>query len=327
MKIRIVAIVAAFAIGVALFQFTRPKNDFASGNPGPEVLVSVAEGASGAEIATTLKNLGVVKTRQAFLNVIYSDERAQRIQPGGHRVESRIPAKQALEQLLDPKRRTGVITFPEGLRANEVAKRLGAAGIATSLKSVQPPSEYQAKSLEGFLFPGQYAFTPETTGVQALTKMVERFVKANPQLAAHSKALGFTPYQGLIAASLVQAEGDPSDYSKIMRVIINRLKIGMPLQFDTTVLYALGETGRIRVTLKDLQVNSPYNTYKYRGLPPTPICNPGSSALAALAAPEPGNWLYYITVKPGDTRFTNSHDQFAEWKIEFRRNYKAGLFG
>lgn len=322
----LLGLAVALVSGFALYQATRPSIDFKSGSAGPEVVVSVPEGATGAEIATTLKNQGVVKTRQAFLKVVYRDKRANRIQPGGHRLQTRITAATALEQLLDPKRRTGVITFPEGLRASEVIARLKKIGISASLSSVTAPAGYGAKKLEGFLYPGQYAFTPETAGEKALASMVARFIRQTPQLRADSEKLGLTPYQGLIAASLVQAEGDPSDYSKILRVILNRLKIGMALQFDTTVLYALNESGRIRVTSKDLQVNSPYNTYRNRGLPPTPICNPGPLALAALSNPASGNWLYYITVKPGDTRFTNSHDQFLIWKQEFQRNYKAGLF-
>lgn len=327
MKRLVLGGVALVLVATAAFQLLRPKNDFAPGQPGPEVIIAVEEGQSGSQIATALKDQGVVKTRQAFLNVIYSDDRARLIQPGGHRVQTRIPAKEALEQLLDSKRRTGVLTFPEGLRAAEVLKRLAAADIDIKNALVGVALPFQARKIEGFLYPGQYAFTPSTTGAAAVKAMVSRFSQRTTQLEVDSKALGLSPYEGLIAASLIQAEGIPADFTKVLRVILNRLKIGMPLQIDATVLYALNESGRIRVTTKDLAVNSPYNTYKYRGLPPTPINNPGAEALAALGSPAAGDWLYYITVKPGDTRFTRSHDEFLRWKVEFRANYRAGLFG
>lgn len=325
---RLIALLATVSvIAGAVYFFTRPKDDFASGQAGPETIIAVEEGTSGAQIATILKDAGVVKTRQAFINVVYSDQRARRIQPGGYRLQTKIPASVALDQLLDPTRRIGVVTFPEGLRASEVIKRLEGADIdvKNALSDLSLP--FGAKKVEGFLHPGQYAFTPGTTGAQAIAKMIERFHKRTAQLAGDAKALGWTPYEGLIVASLLQAEGIPADHAKILRVILNRQAIGMPLQIDATVLYALNESGRIRVTNRDLQVNSPYNTYKYKGLPPTPINNPGDQAIAALASPAQGNWLYYITVKPGDTRFTRSHDQFVQWKVEFRANYRAGLFG
>jgi UPF0755 protein len=127
-------------------------------------------------------------------------------------------------------------------------------------------------------------------------------------------------------ASIIQAEGDPQDFTKIAQVIYNRLKIGMPLQMNTTIEYAANLRGKIRLPYKELEVNSKYNTYKYRGLPPGPIGNPGQAALNASVNPESGDWLYFITVKPQDTRFTKSYDQFNIWADEFRKNEKAGLF-
>ena len=130
----------------------------------------------------------------------------------------------------------------------------------------------------------------------------------------------------LIIASLIQAEGDPKDFAKISRVIYNRLKTGMPLQLDTTVQYVLKKRGSVFLSTKSTLIDSPYNTYKSYGLPPTPIGNPGVLAMKAALAPEPGDWLYFITVKPGDTRFTKSHDEFLIWKNEYLKNLKAGAF-
>jgi len=95
---------------------------------------------------------------------------------------------------------------------------------------------------------------------------------------------------------------------------------------NTTVEYAAKLRGQIRMSYKQLEINSKYNTYKYRGLPPSPIGNPGEESMAAAVNPESGDWLYFITVKPQDTRFTKSFEQFNLWANEFRRNEEAGLF-
>ena len=149
--------------------------------------------------------------------------------------------------------------------------------------------------------------------------MVDRFIK-------ESKAVGLTKVDELTIASLIQAEGDPQDFNKISRVIYNRLKIGMPLQLDTTVQYVLKKRGSVFLSTKSTLINSPYNTYKRYGLPPGPIGNPGIAAMKAALAPAEGDWLYFITVKPGETRFTKSHDEFLIWKNEYQKNLQAGAF-
>jgi UPF0755 protein len=149
--------------------------------------------------------------------------------------------------------------------------------------------------------------------------MVDRF-------RIEAKKIGLTNEKELIIASLIQAEGDPVDFAKISRVIYNRLKIGMPLQLDTTVQYVLKKRGSVFLSTKSTLINSPYNTYKRYGLPPAPIGNPGIAAMKAALAPADGDWLYFITVKPGDTRFTKSHDEFLVWKNEYQKNLAAGAF-
>ena len=149
--------------------------------------------------------------------------------------------------------------------------------------------------------------------------MVDRFSK-------EASSIGLKSEKDLIVASLIQAEGDPKDFAKISRVIYNRLKIGMPLQLDTTVQYILKKRGSVFLSTKSTLINSPYNTYRKYGLPPTPIGNPGIEAMKAALTPAEGDWLYFITVKPGDTRFTKSHDEFLIWKNEYLKNLKAGAF-
>jgi UPF0755 protein len=137
----------------------------------------------------------------------------------------------------------------------------------------------------------------------------------------------FSPAQLLTIASLAQAEGDVKDYPKISQVVRNRISKGMPLQFDSTVHYIKGTRGSVFLSNQSTFINSPYNTYRHYGLPPTPINNPGADALYAAVHPEKGAWLYFITVSPGDTRFTDSIDEFYLWKALYKKNLRAGKFG
>jgi len=192
--------------------------------------------------------------------------------------------------------------------------------------SVRPDPIYKTSNLEGFLFPAQYSFAPGTTTDTAVNQIVQRFNLAAETSKIDQGFNGFSPFELVTIASIIQAEGDPQDFTKIARVIYNRLEINMPLQMNATVDYATNRRGKIRLPYKQLEVNSRYNTYKYRGLPPGPIGNPGQEALNASVNPESGDWIYFITVKPQDTRFTSSFSQFNIWVNEFRKNEEAGLF-
>jgi UPF0755 protein len=136
----------------------------------------------------------------------------------------------------------------------------------------------------------------------------------------------FSAQQLLTIASIVQAESTNEDFSKVARVIYNRLKIGMPLQMDSTVHFIMQARGDIFLSRKSTTLNSPYNTYMKFGLPPGPISSPSSDAIKATLEPIQGDWLYFITVAPGDTRFTASFDEFSSWKVEYTKNRKAGAF-
>ena len=132
--------------------------------------------------------------------------------------------------------------------------------------------------------------------------------------------------QLVVLASLIQAEGDTKDFSKISQVIRNRLNLGMRLQLDSTIHYVKKTRGQIYLSNNSTNLKSPYNTYQNSGLPPAPIGNPGLAALKAAIAPSKGDWLFFITVAPGDTRFTKSFAEFNVWKSLYQKNRKAGAF-
>jgi len=303
-------------------------NDYRSTYSDQKVQVFIEPGDTGYTISIKLQESEIIKAAKVFYKIALNDRRAKSIAPGVHELDREISSQSALEQLLDSKRILGVFGFSEGLRKSEIFELLSKSKSVTGKFSntTFPNSIYRTKQIEGFLFPAQYSFLPATTFDQAVQQMIKRFDYAAKESKIDQGFLNFSPYELLIIASLVQSEGDPEDFSKISRVIYNRLKIGMPLQINATIDYALNLRGDIRLPYKRLDTDSKYNTYKFRGLPPGPISNPGQDALNATVNPMSGDWLYYVTVKPGDTRFTKSYDEFLGWANEFRKNERDGLF-
>jgi UPF0755 protein len=133
--------------------------------------------------------------------------------------------------------------------------------------------------------------------------------------------MGRDPYEILIIASLIEAEVLPNDFAKAAAVVYNRLELGMPLQFDSTVSYALGIT-ELLLSKEQLATDSPYNTYEVTGLPPTPINSPGEAAIEAALAPAKAKWLYFVTVDPTtrETKFARSYERFLKLKRQFQQN-------
>lgn len=334
-NLRVIAGFLTVGLIIIAIDFLRPgvgaAPDFPCGKGGnAEVNISVASGATGSSIAQSLYEAGVTQSSAAFFRVAVGDARSQSIAPGVHRVEKKICAKEALEQLLDAKRIGNLLAFVEGSWVREVRVRLieigySASEIDTAIKSTKLPDGY--KTLEGLLFPAQYSFDTSTSVSTILRTMVDRSSSEIANAGIDKSLNGFTPAQLLIIASLVQAEGDRQDYAKVSQVVRNRLKVGMPLQFDSTVHYIKGVRGSVFLSTKSTYLSSPYNTYRNYGLPPGPINNPGVEAMKAAANPESGDWLYFITVAPGDTRFTSSIDQFNSWKVLYKSNLRKGLFG
>jgi UPF0755 protein len=295
-----------------------------------EVVIDIPAGSSGSAIAKLLFDEEIIKSSEAFFRVAVGDKRSEKIAPGNHRLTKAISAQQALEQLLDPERIPNLVRIFEGNWKSEIMKSLvkygfSAIEVSRAVANAKLPNGF--REIEGLLFPAQYSFPKGTSALEAVQTMVDRFAQ---EPAAKELLLGtkrFSPSQLLTIASIIQAEGEQKDFAKVSRVIYNRLTIDMPLQMDSTVHFVKKLRGEIFLSSKSTLINSPYNTYKRYGLPPGPICSPGADAMKAALNPAIGDWLYFITVAPGDTRFTKSIDEFNSWKAVYVKNRKVGVFG
>ena len=304
-------------------------NDVQSVQDLPEVIIEIPNGATGSQIASILFESGVVKSSQAYFRVAVGDARSQKVAPGSHRMTLKISARQALDQLLDPDRIPNLIRVAEGAWKSEVEKAFITYGftkqeVSKAFSSLKLPQGF-SKS-EGLIFPAQYSFPQGTSAQAAAQSMIDRFSDDPYGRKLLQGNKDFSAQQLLTIASIVQAESTNEDFSKVARVIYNRLKIGMPLQMDSTVHFIMQARGDIFLSRKSTTLNSPYNTYRKFGLPPGPISSPSSDAIKATLEPIQGDWLYFITVAPGDTRFTASFDEFSSWKVEYTKNRKAGAF-
>ncbi|MFE2492544.1 endolytic transglycosylase MltG [Streptomyces scopuliridis] len=224
------------------------------------------------------------------------------------------------------------LVIPEGRRAADVYVSVdqalglspGATRKAASTARLRLPEAAKGNP-EGFLFPATYPVGSATTPANLLSYMVntanQRFGAG--RISAGAQRAGMSTYQAVTVASIVQAEADSvADMGKVARVVHNRLSLGMPLQMDSTLNYALNRS-TVDTSHADTKIDSPYNTYERKGLPPTPIGNPGEEAMNAALNPASGDWLYFVTVKPGDTRFTNKYAEQLRNVEEFNRNRKA----
>ncbi len=278
--------------------------------PGPgtgSVTVVVAPGETVAQIASSLVAARVVAAAAPFVAAAGATSGGTAIQPATYRLRSHMSSQGALALLLDPASRTGSTSVPEGQRLSvtlaAIARTTGIGvaqlrAAAADRTAIGLPA-WAIGGAEGFLFPATYQFPKGAPATTVLRTMVARFDTAATAvgLTTGARAVGRTPYQVLVVASLLQAEvPDAANQAKVARVLYNRLAKGQPLELDSTVKYAAGSNGTVFTTAAERRQASPYNTYLHAGLPPGPIDSPGQQALQAALHPAPGPWLYYVTV-------------------------------
>ena len=302
--------------------------------PGPgqgEVLVVIQSGDTGEDIATTLRDNGVTKTRTAYLDAAAGDpESAAKIQPGTYAMRQQMTGADAFALLTDPSNRVAErVTIREGLWKDEVFAALSeATGIpvedyekaAEDTKAIGLPKQADG-NVEGWLFPASYEFDDSTSATDQLAQMVALTTKTLEDAGVDEKDWQET----LTIASIVEGEvsGD-ADRGKVARVVLNRLEPGPPsyglLQMDSTVHYAEQQRGKAGTTDEQRASDDPYNTYVQPGLPPGPIGNPGAASIEAAANPPEGDWYFFVTVNPdtGETKFATTLDEHNRNVQEFQ---------
>jgi UPF0755 protein len=308
--------------------FINRYGDYAGPGHGT-VTVVVPPGASLMSLGPALLADQVIEAVRPFDAAANAATNANALQPGTYQLHYHMNAALAVSLLLSGKTRVShTVTIPEGLRASQIATVLAARTgypVSDFMKIINhPPAalglpSYAGGKVEGYLFPDTYSLQPKEKPLQILQTMVAEFKQkmAALHLISRARAVNLTPAQVITIASLVQAEGNGTDFGQISRVIDNRLNQGMKLGFDSTVFYAMGKYGT-SATIAQTRYNSPYNTYLHTGLPPGAIDSPGLAAIQAALHPPHGPWLYFITVnlKTGLTKFTASYAQFQQWQAQ-----------
>jgi UPF0755 protein len=298
--------------------------------PDRETFVEILPGTPTMQIAAELKQQGLIRSKYAF--------EATRLAKGGtlkageYRFDHPVKMSEVYDRLERGDVYTLSVTIPEGSNLFDVAQRIESAKLGTKEKFLAGARidvyliadlDPGATTLEGYLFPDTYHFARRATTGQMLTAMVKRFRQAADELGLRANY-----HHVVTVASLVERE-TPVDAERplVASVFENRLAKEMPLATDPSVIYAALLDGRYRGTIyaSDLQADSPYNTYRFAGLPPGPICNPGMASLKAAMNPARTDYLYFVAASAnpsGKSRFSTTLEEHARNVQEYRKSLR-----
>ncbi len=311
----IVLVLCAVAGAIAGNVAWQRLHDVYKGYDGSEQFVEIPTGAGTAEIRRRLIDAKVVRDEISFRAAVWWTGSARRLQAGEYRFDRPMSAVDVVEKLARGEVHTRRLTFPEGLTITEMAALYEARGFGTARDftasaanaSLVADLDPKASDLEGYLFPETYALPKNTAAARLVAQMVDRFRAVYTEdLRAKAREQGLTTREVVTLASLVEKEtGKPDERPVVAAVYRNRMKIGMGMQADPTVVYALQKAGKYDGNIRrtDLDFDSPYNTYRHAGLPPGPIAAPGRQALEAAVAPADVPYLYFVSRNDGSHVF------------------------
>ena len=298
--------------------------------PVAETFVDIPSGTGTPRIGALLEEHGIVRSRYGFdvLRLV----KGGRLRAGEYRFDHRASMLEVYARVVRGDVYTRTLVIPPGYNIFDIAQAVEEAGLGSRERFLAAERTHtelirerspRAASLEGFLFPDTYRFTRHATPEMMLTTMVHRWEKVTSQLAPEGPPSELAPGASMGApgwgeivtmASLIEKEvADPKERPLVAGVFANRMRKGMPLQTDPSVIYAALLSGRYRGTIhaSDLQFDSPYNTYRHAGLPPGPICNPGLASLRAALAPAKTEYLYFVSDGAGHSRFSATMEEHA----------------
>jgi UPF0755 protein len=307
----------------------RPYRGFSA----PEQFVDIPPGAGPAGIGRRLAEAGVVRSALSFRAAVWLTGEGRRLQAGEYRFDQPLSARQVVDKIARGDVYVRLLTFPEGYTMRQMAALYASKGFGTADAfmaaaknvSIVQALDPEAQDLEGYLFPDTYTLSRTTTADQLIARMVARFETAlTPATREQAAARGLSLRQLVTLASIVEKEtGNTAERPLVAAVYANRLRIGMPLQCDPTVIYALERAGLYdgNLTRENLQYDSPYNTYRYPGLPPGPIANPGRASLEAAASPANVPYLYFVSRNDGTHAFASTIEEHNHNVELYQRKY------
>ncbi len=325
-----IAVIATVSAGILLFgAFLYLFGELGNPHAEGEFTLEVPSGATVWWIANRLEEEGVIHSPRRFVYHVVVRGLSSRLRAGVYRIERSAPMREIASQLARGSEITLRVTIPEGARTHQIAGRLQREAVCDSSAFMEAVEDTvlveklgfpSLKSLEGVLFPETYLFRMQRPADQIVETLANTFRERMGQEwldSARRHELGLSGI--LTLASIVQGEimqeGEAGDVAALYH---NRLARGMKLQADPTIQYLI-QDGPRRLLLKDLEIDSPYNTYRYKGIPPGPINNPGHAALEAALYPPAREWLYMVADGEGGHIFTTNWNDHLEAKAAFDR--------
>jgi UPF0755 protein len=326
----LILLVLAVAAAIGGFIYLRSIGVLSASDPGEKVKIEIPEGASLVQIGEMLQNKDVIVSAFGLRVAAYLESGNENIQAGTYRIATGLSARDALDALLKgPIVEFVTVTFPEGSWLTDFARivdedtHISGDEFLALATSGEIRSKYQPRSvdsLEGLLFPSTYQVIADDTAETLLKRLVSEFEKRADAIALDQGAqtVGLTPYEAIIVASMIEAEAQVAEERAMMsRVMYNRLEAGDLLGIDATVNYAI-QDHKLDLTVSELDVDSPYNTRRYAGLPPTPIGAAGEESLKAAINPAPGDWYFYVLADcEGNHAFSETSAEFAQDKAAY----------
>lgn len=335
-RLLVLGVVVALAAGGAAWWLRQQARLPFQGYAGDEVFVDIPSGTGPRSIGARLAEAGVVRDALTFRVALWLTGRARDLKAGEYRFSGAAAAVDVVTTIANGAIYTRPVTFREGLTIGEMADVYAESGLGTReafLAAARDASlihdlDPDAPDLEGYLFPDTYPVPRQTPAATLVAQMVRGFRAAlPPDLVARARADGLSVRQVVTLAALVEKEtAQDTERPIVAAVYRNRHRIGMGMQADPTVIYALQKAGKWDGNLSrdDLQFDSPYNTYRYGGLPPGPIAAPGRRALEAVVSPAAVDYLYFVSRNDGThvfaTTLAEHNRNVFQWQVLYFRN-------